>query len=117
MPAQPTLLTAATDLATDTTSELFRAADRGVGVSFFINHTRPGAEVAPHRHPYPEVFVVQAGKTVFTVEGDELSAVVGQVVVVPAGTAHGFRNATGAVVEMLSIHPVAQMETEWLEES
>ena len=117
MSAQPTLLTAVTDLATETTSELFRAADHGVGVSFFINHTRPGAEVAPHRHPYPEVFVVHAGEIVFIVDGNLLGATAGQVVVVPAGVTHGFRNAGKAVVEMLSIHPVAEMETEWLEES
>ena len=117
MSAQPTLLTAATDLATDTTSQLFRGIDHGVGVSFFINHTRPGAEVAPHRHPYPEVFVVHAGQMVFTVDGNELTATAAQVVVVPAGAAHGFRNASGAVVEMLSIHPVAEMQTEWLDES
>ncbi|MBV9364852.1 MAG: hypothetical protein JOY89_11475 [Solirubrobacterales bacterium] len=40
MPAQPTLLTAATDLATDTTSELFRGADHGVALSFVIDHTQ-----------------------------------------------------------------------------
>ena len=117
MSAQPTLLTAATDLATDTTSELFRGSDHGAGVSFFINHTRPGAKVAPHRHPYPEVFVLHAGEMVFTVDGKDMIATAGQVVVVPAGATHGFRNASGAVVEMLSIHPVAEMETEWLEES
>lgn len=117
MSAQPTLLTAATDLATETSSELFRGADHGIQVSFFINHTRPGAEVGPHRHPYPEVFVLRAGQLVFTVDGNELTAAAGQVVVVPAGATHGFRNATGEVVEMLSIHPVAEMQTEWLEES
>src|SRR5690348_15539524 len=106
MPARPTVLTASTDLATDTTSELFSGADFGVEVSFFINHTRPGAEVAAHRHPYPEVFVVRAGELTFTVDGDPVTAHAGQVVVVPAGATHGFRNAGGKTAEMLSIHPV-----------
>jgi quercetin dioxygenase-like cupin family protein len=116
MGAQPIVLTAATDLATDTTSELFRGAAHGVEVSFFINHTRPSAEVAPHRHPYPEVFVIRAGELVFTVDGKSLTAHAGQLVVVPAGATHGFRNAGREVVEMLSIHPVAEMQTEWVEE-
>jgi quercetin dioxygenase-like cupin family protein len=117
MSAQPYVLTASTDLATETTSQLFRGAEHGVEVSFFINHTRPGAEVAPHRHPYPEVFVVRAGAVHFVVDGESLTAGAGQVVVVPAGATHGFANAGGEVVEMLSIHPVAEMQTEWMEAS
>jgi quercetin dioxygenase-like cupin family protein len=115
--AQPYVLTASTDLATETTSELFLGAEHGVDVSFFINHTRPGVEVAAHRHPYPEVFVVRAGDVHFAVDGESMTARAGQVVVVPAGATHGFRNAGGEVVEMLSIHPVAEMHTEWMEAS
>jgi mannose-6-phosphate isomerase-like protein (cupin superfamily) len=117
MAAQPIVLTAATDLATETTSELFRGAAHGVEVSFFINHTRPSAEVAPHRHPYPEVFVIHAGKLDMIVDGESVTARAGQVVVVPAGATHGFRNAGQEVVEMLSIHPVGEMQTEWVRES
>jgi mannose-6-phosphate isomerase-like protein (cupin superfamily) len=117
MPAQPVVLTASTDLRTETTSELFAGAEYDVDVSFFINHTRPGAEVAPHRHPYGEVFVIRAGQVTFAVDGESLTAGPGQVVVVPAGATHGFRNAGDDVVEMLSIHPVAEMQTEWTEGS
>ena len=115
MPAR--VLTACTDLATGTTSELFLGAEFGVEVSFFINHTPAGAVVAPHRHPYPEVFVVRAGEVTFIVDDDHLTAGAGQVVVVPAGAAHGFRNDGTEVIEMLSIHPVAEMQTEWMEAS
>ena len=117
MTSRPTVLTASIDLATETTSELFRGSEHGVAVSFFINHTRPGAVVAPHRHPYGEVFVIRAGEVTFTVDGQSLLAGPGQVVVVPAGAIHGFRNDGGDVVEMLSVHPVAEMQTEWIEES
>ena len=117
MPVQPIVLTAATDLATETTSELFTGGEYDVNVSFFINPTRPDAEVAPHRHPYGEVFVIRAGEVTFTVDGESLTAGTGQVVVVPAGATHGFRTAGQEVVEMLSIHPVAQMQTEWMDRS
>ena len=49
MPDPPILLTASTDMATETTSELFRGSDHDVEVSCFINHTRPGAGTAALR--------------------------------------------------------------------
>jgi quercetin dioxygenase-like cupin family protein len=109
------LLTAATDLATSTTSHLFLGRDHGVGVSFFLNHMEPGRTVSPHRHPYPEVFVLQDGEATFTVDGATLVARGGQVVVVPAGATHGFRNTGSSTLEMSSIHPAAEIETEWVE--
>lgn len=109
-----TLFTAAADLATETTSQLFLGQDHGVDVSFFLNHTEPGRTVSEHRHPYPEVFIVHDGEAMFVVDGQEISARGGQVVVVGAGAAHGFTNTGDRPLEMTSIHPVAEMETEWL---
>jgi mannose-6-phosphate isomerase-like protein (cupin superfamily) len=114
MTFEPTLLTASSDLATATTAELFSGSDYDVDVSFFINHTRPGAGTALHRHPYPEVFVISEGECEFTVDDRSLTGRAGQVVVVPAGATHGFRNHGPDVLEMVSIHPVAEMQTEWV---
>jgi mannose-6-phosphate isomerase-like protein (cupin superfamily) len=72
MADRPVVLTAATDLATETTSQRFHGRDHGVGVS-------------------------------------------GQVVVVPAGATHAFRNTGATTLEMVSIHPVAEMVTEWVD--
>jgi quercetin dioxygenase-like cupin family protein len=108
------LLTAVDDLATDTTSQLFLGRDHAVDVSFFLNHTAPGRTVSQHRHPYPEVFIVHDGEVMFGVDGKEIPARGGQVVVVPAGAAHGFSNTGTGTLEMTSIHPVAELETEWL---
>jgi quercetin dioxygenase-like cupin family protein len=115
MTAKPVLLTAATDLRTPTTSQLFSGRDHGVDVSFFLNHTRPGAEVSPHRHPYPEVFVLQDGEATFLVDGEPIAARGGHVVVVPARATHGFRNTGGGTLEMISIHPAAEMQTDWVD--
>ena len=115
MPARPILLTASRDLSTPSTSELFRGSERGVELSFFINHTRPGQGTAEHWHPYPEVFVIHDGEAVFDVDGESLTAGAGQVLVVPAEARHGFRNVGDQVLEMLSIHPVAEMMTTWTE--
>ena len=37
------------------------------------------------------------------------------MIVVPAGAAHGSEHGRGTL-EVMSVHPVAEMETEWLEE-
>jgi mannose-6-phosphate isomerase-like protein (cupin superfamily) len=109
------VLDAARDLVTATTSQRFDGhAHGGVGVSFFLNHTPPGRGAGQHRHPYAEVFVLHDGEAVFTVDGVQLRAHGGQVVVVPAQAAHGFENPGPGRLEMTSIHPVAEMATEWL---
>ena len=110
----PALLSFA-DLATETGSQLFLGRDHGVEVSFFVNHTAPGRGVAPHRHPYPEVFLVQGGEATFVVDGERIATGAGHVVVAPAGAVHEFANTGDATLEMVSIHPVAAMETEWVE--
>jgi hypothetical protein len=48
------LLTAATDVATKTTGQIFRGSDHDVDVSFFLNHTAPGRGPDPHRTPPPD---------------------------------------------------------------
>jgi mannose-6-phosphate isomerase-like protein (cupin superfamily) len=115
MTTEPTVLTASTDLATETTAELFSGSDHDVDVSFFINHARPGSVTAEHRHPYPEVFVIRDGEATFVVDEKSLTAHSGQVFVVPARATHGFRSTGSDVLEMLSIHPVPEMVTEWVQ--
>lgn len=116
MPAEPILLTAAADLATETTSQLFPGKRFGVDVSFFLNHTPPGGRARGHRHAYPEVFVILDGEATFAVDGASLTARGGHLVVVPAEAVHAFRNTGPGTLEMISIHPVAEMATEWVEE-
>ena len=119
MTAAPIVLTAVTDLASGTTAQRFDGATHGggIGVSFFLNHTPPGRGADVHRHPYAEVFVVADGEATFVVDGIAVTAHGGQVVVVPAGATHAFRNSGERTLEMTSIHPAAEMVTEWLDES
>ena len=67
-----------------------------------------------HRHPYEETFIVQDGDVLFTVGQREIEAGAGDIVGVPAGTPHKFVSRA-ATHRQVSIHPVARMETEWLE--
>jgi quercetin dioxygenase-like cupin family protein len=96
------------------TAQVFNGFEHDVDVSFFVNHAEPGKVVSQHRHPYPEVFVVQDGEATFTVEGEDTVAGPGRVIVVPANASHGFAVTGDTTLEMVSIHPVAEMETEWL---
>jgi mannose-6-phosphate isomerase-like protein (cupin superfamily) len=88
----------------------------GIELSFFVNRTAPGRGPSLHRHPYGEVFVVHEGDVTFTLGDETLTATGGEVVVVPPGTAHGFRNTGERPLLMVSIHPAATMQTVWLED-
>src|ERR671939_761368 len=86
------------------TAQVFNGFEHGVDVSFFVNHAEPGKVVSQHRHPYPEVFVVQDGEAIFTVDGDAVVAGAGRIIVVPAGASHGFEGTGDRKLEMVSIH-------------
>ena len=120
MPAPPIVLDVDGDLASGTTAQQFEGAvhGAGVGVSFFLIHTPPGRVVALknlQQQTY-EVFVIAAGEAEFVVDGVAATARGGQVVVVPPGAVHGFRNTGDRALEMTSIHAAARMETEWMDD-
>lgn len=97
-------------------AKLFLGAEHGgVEVSFFLLEAAPGTGPDPHLHPYPEVFVIDAGTVRFEVDGVEVRAGAGDVVIAPAGAAHRFEVTGDGVLRMTAIHPVAAMVTDWLE--
>ena len=94
------------DLRTSPAACLFEGGRRaGVEISMYVTTFGPGEGPSPHLHPYPEVFLVEEGEATFTVAGDPLVVGAGHVVVVPAHTAHGFRNSGGGTLRLVSIHP------------
>lgn len=113
--AEPKLL-ALTDLAVSETAARFEGRDHGASVSFFVTNHPPGARVPQHRHPYEETFVVTEGTATFTVDGGDVEAEAGRVVIVPAGASHGFANEGDGPLRLVSIHPQDHVEQEWLEE-
>ena len=77
-------------------------------------HSRPGVGPKLHRHPYPEVFIVETGRATFQI-GDEYIVVEGgNVVVSPAGEAHGFVNTGDGELRLTAIHGAGRFDTEWL---
>ena len=95
-------------------SSVFNGHEHGAGMSFFLSHNRPDTGPRLHRHPYEEIFIVEEGNVLFTVGESTVEATAGDIIVVPAGTPHKFLSR-GETHRQVSIHPVARMETEWLE--
>jgi mannose-6-phosphate isomerase-like protein (cupin superfamily) len=97
-------------------SHVFNGHEHGdVDVSFFLVHYKSQRGPSLHRHPYAEVFIVESGEARFTVDDREVMARAGDLVVVPAGVPHAFLNTGPDELRITSIHPVARMETDWLE--
>jgi mannose-6-phosphate isomerase-like protein (cupin superfamily) len=87
------------------------------GVSFFLVDNEPGEGPGLHRHPYPETWVVRAGRVLVTAGEEEIEAGPGDVVVVEANTRHAFRNPGPGRLEIVCIHAAGRMITEWLDDS
>ena len=102
------------DLPGGESASRFEGRDHGAQVSFFVTHQPPGRRVELHRHPYEETFIVRAGVATFTVDGETIEARPGQIVIVPAGAAHGFENRGDEVLHQVSIHPSDHVVQEWL---
>lgn len=118
MTARNLLLTPADDWLGDT--ERFHGewegATRGAGICVIANRIdRPGGGPRLHRHPYAETFVVRAGRACFTVDGAEIEASAGDIVVAPANAAHRFTNLGPGPLETIDIHENGSFVTEWLE--
>jgi mannose-6-phosphate isomerase-like protein (cupin superfamily) len=93
----------------------FVGADHGgVPVSLIFVHSAPGAGPELHRHPYPEVFVVEVGEATFRVADAEVVAGPAQIVIAPAGTYHGFTNTGAGELRLTAIHTAPEFSTEWL---
>jgi mannose-6-phosphate isomerase-like protein (cupin superfamily) len=94
----------------------FEGAPFGSGVSFFLVDSRPGAGPGLHKHPYAETWILRRGRARFTVDGQEIDAEAGDIVVVGAETPHKFKNIGPDRLEIVCIHPSPRLIQENLEE-
>ncbi len=103
------------DLEHSEHSHEFVGAEHGdVRFSIILVHSQPGVGPKLHRHPYPEVFVVESGQATFQI-GDATAVVeAGHVVVSPSGEAHGFTNTGTDELRLTAIHGAGRFDTEWL---
>ena len=87
----------------------------GADVTFLLVDAAPGAGPRLHRHPYQEIFIVQDGEATFRLGDEELVVTAGDIVVVPTGQAHAFRNSGSGPLRQIDIHVSPRFDTEWLE--
>jgi len=96
-------------------SHEFVGAEHGdVPFSVILVHSRPGVGPKLHRHPYAEVFVVESGQATFQIGDERIVVEAGNVVVSPAGEAHGFTNTGSGQLRLTAIHGAPRFTTEWL---
>ena len=89
--------------------------DHDLPISLILVHSPPGAGPAMHRHPYPEVFVIESGQATFRVDDAEVIGRAGQIVVAPTNAYHGFTNTGTHELRLTAIHTAPAFDTTWLE--
>jgi mannose-6-phosphate isomerase-like protein (cupin superfamily) len=87
-----------------------------VPVSLIFFDGPPGSGPRLHRHPYPEIFVIQEGQATFTVGDETIEVAAGQIVIGPANIPHKFINSGDGPLLQLDIHTNDRFITEWLDE-
>ena len=97
------------ELRRSATAALFEGRE-DIPVSIFVTAYERGQGPSLHLHPYPEVFVVQAGTATFTVGDGEVVVAEGHVAVVPARTPHGFKCAGDETLRVVSVHPSSTVQ-------
>jgi len=94
--------------------ELVGADHDDVPFSVILVHGPPGTGPKVHRHPYAEVFIVEAGRALFVLGDERREVEAGHVVVGPPNLAHGFTNSGRGELRLIAIHGAARFVTEWL---
>jgi len=91
----------------------FQGGEHGANVSFFVVYFSQGEGPRKHRHPYEETFVILEGDIELLIDGISQQVGGGTITVIPAGTWHQFKVISEEPVNMINIHPVSKMVTEW----
>ena len=84
------------------------------GVSFFIGDLEPGKGPRLHKHPYPETCIVQSGQARMIVDGEEVIAGPGDIVVIAPETPHRFTATGDERLVAVCIHATDRFIIEWL---
>jgi mannose-6-phosphate isomerase-like protein (cupin superfamily) len=92
----------------------FEGADYGAGLSFFIGDLEPGRGPPMHRHPYAETCIVRSGRAAMTIDGQEVIAGPGDIVVIGPDTPHRFTAIGDERLVAVCIHASERFVIEWV---
>ena len=93
----------------------FEGEDYGTGVSFFAVDNEPGQGPDLHVHPYPETWIVQAGRARLVAGEEVLEIGRGDIAVVPGGVPHKFTNLGPDRLVIVCVHANGRIIQEDLE--
>jgi uncharacterized protein YceH (UPF0502 family) len=91
----------------------FQGQEHGAGASFFVGEFAPGQGPRRHRHAYEETFILLAGEARLVTDGTPRTVGAGTIVVIPAGVWHEFSVTSGVPAQVVNVHPVPRIVTEW----
>lgn len=100
----------------NSTTAVFEGVAHGSATSFFWVQNDPGQGPGLHRHPYSETWLVVSGRVTFGVDGTEIEAGEGDIVVVDADTPHKFKNTGTDQLRIVCIHSSPKFIQEDLDE-
>jgi quercetin dioxygenase-like cupin family protein len=87
-----------------------RLDDRGIPIATAWTTFPPGTVTPEHQHAHWQVFVVQEGRGIYSLNGVEVVAEPGDVVAVPPNALHGFRVDGDAPLRHLGITSLPHTE-------
>jgi mannose-6-phosphate isomerase-like protein (cupin superfamily) len=93
----------------------FEGAAYGAGLSFFIGDLEPGRGPPLHRHPYAETCIVRSGRAAMTIDGHEVIAGPGDIVVIGPDTPHRFTAIGAERLVAVCIHASERFVIEWVD--
>ena len=94
----------------------FEGEPYGAGISFFLGNLPPGKGPGLHQHPYAETCIVLSGQAAMVVDGEEVVAGAGDIVVIGPETPHRFTAIGDERLDMVCVHASDRFVIECLSE-
>ena len=90
-------------------------SDERAELAVILEEIAPGEGIPLHRHRIDEVLFYESGDAEVRVDADTYRVAAGDVVIVPAGAAHGTRNVGTDVVRLHAVFPSHRIDIAYLE--
>jgi mannose-6-phosphate isomerase-like protein (cupin superfamily) len=94
----------------------FEGAPYGAGISFLQGNLAPGKGPGLHKHPYSETCIVFSGQAALVIDGKEVVAGAGDIVVIGPETPHRFTAIGDELLVMVGVHASDRFIIETLSE-
>ena len=92
----------------------FEGEPYGAGISFLQGNLPPGKGPRLHRHPYSETCIVLSGQAAMVVDGEEVVASGGDIVIIGSATPHRFTAIGDERLAMVCVHASDRFIIEYL---